>query len=72
MIEIWQPRYHDNKVLIATYKVERGTNQIRFTKDRRLAGKTYVVSGDKIKSCPVETNGRIACYSVPMEYLELA
>lgn len=71
MIEIWQPRYHDNKVLIATYKVKSGQNLIVFTKAKYLQGKIFSCNGSIIKSCPIETNGKISCYAVPMEKLEL-
>ena len=65
MISIWSPRYHDRTVLIAKYKVgER--NEIKFTKARSLSGKTYSLSGDTIKKYPVETNGTIPCYAVPL------
>lgn len=72
MIEIWSPRYHDNVVLIAKYKVCNGQNMIRFTRAKHLLGKTFRVSGDEIRRCKVETNGRIPCYAVPMDKLLLA
>ena len=71
LIEIWQPRYHDKKALIATFRVCSGDNYIKFTKDKRLAGKIYKCSGDVIRKCPIESNGKIACFAVPMENLEL-
>lgn len=70
MIEIWQPRYKDNTVLIATYKVENGFNQIRFTKARHLANMIFEVNSDVIRSCPVESNGKISCFAVPMSKLQ--
>lgn len=71
MIEIWTPRYHDNVVLIATYKVKSGDNFIKFTKAKYLAGKIFKISGADIKSCPLDDNGKITCYAVPMDKLEL-
>ncbi len=71
MIEIWTPRYHDNVVLIATYKVQSGDNLIRFTKAKHLQGKVYKISGSDIRSCPLDDNGRISCFAVPLEKLTL-
>lgn len=67
MIDIWSPRWHDRKVLIAKYKVSDGLNQIRFTKAKSLKGKVYSISGMEIMKYPVETNGTIKCYAVPLE-----
>jgi len=71
MIEIWHPRYYDNKVLIAKHKVSSGINRIVFTKANSYKGKVFEVSGSVIASCPLGTNGRIACYIVPMDKLEV-
>ena len=70
MISIWQPRYKDNVVLIATYKVVRGINEIEFTKAKHLAGMKFVCDSDTIRNCPIESNGKIECYAVPMDKLE--
>lgn len=67
-IEIWQPRWKDRVVLIAKHKVGRH-NQIVFTKAPSLSGKFYV-SGETATKCPIETNGTIACYAVPLSELE--
>ena len=69
MLEIWQPRYIDKKVLIATFKVQDGDNVIMFTRDKKLAGKEFHIDGAVIRQCPVETNGKIDCYAVPMKLL---
>ena len=70
MIAIWQPRYKDNAVLIATYKVVNGDNEIVFTKAKHLLGMKFVCSSDVIRNCPIESNGKISCYAVPMEELK--
>jgi hypothetical protein len=74
VIEIWQPRWKDRKVLIAKFKV--GThNEIHFTGGPQkripdsLKGKFYV-SGDTIRKSPLETNGSIDCYAVDLNELE--
>ncbi len=68
-IEIWNPRWWDRKVLIAKYKVKDGDNEIVFTKAKTLKGKTFIISGDDIRKCPLETNGKIPCYAVPLDDL---
>ncbi len=69
VIEIWQPRWKDRKVLIAKFRV--GThNEIVFTKAPSLDAK-YYMSGAKIRDYPLETNGKIPCYAVPLEELEI-
>lgn len=69
VIEIWQPRWKDRKVLIAKYKV--GThNLIRFTKTKSMPD-DYYLSGTTIAKCPIETNGTVDCYAVPMDELEI-
>ena len=68
MLEIWQPRWHDRKVLIAKYKVCSGVNEIVFTKGT-LKGKKFRINGMDIAKCPLETNGTIVCYAVPLDSL---
>ena len=62
MIEIYQPRWHDRRVLIATYKVSSGVNYIKFTKSPTLKG-VFEITGDEIRKCPRETNGTIVIQS---------
>jgi hypothetical protein len=69
IIQIWQPRYKDRKVLIAKYKVGQ-MNQIEFTKAKHLEGMKFRMSGAEIQKHPVEDNGKIACYAVPMDELK--
>lgn len=67
--EIWQPRYHDGKVLLAAHKV--GThNKIVFTKAPSLGTKPYYISGKTVKKYKKESNGKIDCYVVPVDVLE--
>lgn len=69
LIDIWTPRYKDRKVLIASYKVKE-LNKIIFTKAKHLAGHEYIMSGAKIRSYPIDTNGKVQCYAVPLDDLE--
>lgn len=64
MIEILQPRWHDRKVLIATYKVGEH-NHIKFINTKNMPD-IYYVSGRVIRKYPKESNGTIDCYSVPL------
>ena len=69
LIDIWQRRWKDRIVLIATYKV--GThNEITFSKTKSMP-ESYYLSGEVIRSYPLETNGTISCYAVPLDKLEL-
>lgn len=68
-IEIWQPRYKDNKVLIAKYKIG-ADNLITFTKAKHLKGMRFRISGQDIQKYPITDNGKIACYEVPFDVLE--
>lgn len=65
-IEIWEPRWHDKVVLIAKHVVSKD-NTIVFTKCKSLAGKEYYFSGETIRRCKLGTNGKIACYEVPLK-----
>ena len=66
-IEIWQPRWKDRVVLIAQYKVAKGNNQIVFTKTPTLDGMVFELEDTFIKECPIDTNGKIRCYAVPLD-----
>lgn len=67
-IEIWDPRWHDRKVLIARRKVTPGKNIIKITKG--AARGKYQMSSIAINSYPLETNGVIECYAVPLDKLQ--
>ena len=67
MIEIWQPRWHDRKVLVAKYRVGNGTNRIVFTKTKCYKDMQFDVQAEDIINCPQETNGSVYCYVVPLD-----
>jgi len=67
-IEIWQPRWHDRKVLIAKHKVGQH-NKVVFTKAPTLEGE-YYISGTEVKKYKLEHNGTISCYAVPLDKLD--
>ena len=67
--QIWQPRYHDKRVLLAKHRV--GThNKIVFTKAPSMGTQPYYVSGKEVKKYKLESNGSIPCYAVPVSSLE--
>jgi hypothetical protein len=66
-IPIWEPRYHDKKILINPAKVGEH-NKIKFTKAPSLPGE-YYLSGKTIKKSKKESNGTIDCYAVDVAEL---
>lgn len=67
-IEIWQPRWKDRTVLIAKYKVQ-ANNKIVFTKTKTLKDKEYYITAEELSKYPIEDNGKIACYAIPLDKL---
>jgi hypothetical protein len=57
------------KVLIAKYKVGVD-NVITFTKAKHLEGMKFYISGREVEKYPIESNGKLDCYSVPFDKLE--
>ena len=70
LLKIWQPRYKDHAVLIATYKVKEH-NKIVFERAKHLEGREFYMSGKNIRSYPKDTNGKISVYVVPLDDLEV-
>lgn len=68
MIEIWQPRWKDHKVLIAKHKVGLH-NKIIFTRTPSMPGE-YYASGEDIQKYPITDNGKIPCYEFPVSELK--
>jgi hypothetical protein len=66
-IEIWAPRWHDRKVLIACHKVGV-SNEIVFTKAPTLKG-IYTIKGSEVEKYPKESNGVLDCFAVPLDQL---
>lgn len=67
-IVVFQPRWHDRKVLIAGFKVGEH-NKITFPKTPSMKGDFYL-SGKTIRKYPKESNGKIMCYVVPIDELQ--
>lgn len=71
VLTIWQPRYKDNTVLLAKYKVPDEDFKIVFTRANHLAKQVFKANGRYIKdNFPIESNGKIDCYVVPLSFLD--
>ena len=70
LIDIWAPKYATRTVLIATYKVKEN-NKIIFSKAKHLKGREYYISGAQARKYPTITNGKVSCYNVPLDDLEV-
>lgn len=74
-IEIHEPRWHDNKVLIKDTNVSTH-NKVIFTKANSLKGSQYYISGQVCRSYPKEQiprkhgGGTFTVYAVDMDALE--
>lgn len=69
MINIIEPRYHDRRVLVAKYKVNKSKmNRIKILKGAYKG--LYRMSGIAIMSYPIESNGVIPCFVLPIDKLE--
>lgn len=69
---VWEPRWHDHRVLLAKHKVKKGINTILITGAPRrtsAAEGRYELSEIAIRSYPIESNGTIPCYAVPLDKL---
>lgn len=70
-LEIWQPRYHDKKVLLACGKVDNAKTKylkIVFTKAPTMEG-DWIIDKTRVKRFKRETNGVIQVYAVPLSEL---
>ena len=69
IIPIWQPRYWDKKVLIATYYFTEPVIFFHFCVDRNFKELYYVETNAVINNCSIASNGKIDCYEIPYEYV---
>lgn len=78
-LDIWAPRYSDahtdlseRVALLAQYKVAQSSPVIivNFTKAKHLAGQRFCIKKEDVLRCPVDSNGKIPCYAVPMSAFE--
>jgi hypothetical protein len=78
-LDIWFPRYSDaytdtneRVALLAQYKIAQSSPVIivTFTKAKHLAGQRFCVRKSDVLRCPIDSNGKIPCYAVPMSMFE--
>lgn len=69
LFDIWSPRYHDKRVLLAKNRVGEH-NKIIFSKAPSMGTEPYYISGKVVKKFKKESNGTIDCYSIPLDELE--
>lgn len=72
-LEVFEPRYHDKTALLNGPKVKRATTQwvrVKFTKAKSMEG-DWVVSRSKVMKYPLQSNGTIQCYAVPLSELNI-
>ena len=65
IIDVWEPKYVTNQVLVAKHKVKKGDNYIRFTKAKHLQDGLYKIHSDVITKCRFQPNGKGFVYLVP-------
>lgn len=74
MIDIWEPRYHDKKVLVANYRIpSRGDIDIKISKGY-YAGK-YTIARETIANSPIEQmktkkGGTVDMRVIPIDKLQ--
>ena len=78
-LDIWQPRYssaytdtNERVALLAQYKVQQASPVIliNFTKAKHLMGQRFCITREAAMRYPVDSNGKIGCYAVPMSAFE--
>lgn len=74
-LDIWAPRYSsaytatDERVaLLAQYKVAQSSPVILvdFTKAKHLKGQRFCITRENAMHYPLDSNGKIPCYAIPM------
>lgn len=74
MIEVWQPRWRDRKVLIARYRIPAGQDfKIKITQS--VAKGVYLVKNETVRKAPIEMmktrqGKEIQMRAVPLDELE--
>lgn len=66
---IWQMKYCTKTVLVATSKVNNDKTYLYFVADRNYPD-LYSVESKRVRNCcQIINNGKIPCYSIPIEML---
>lgn len=78
-LDIWFPRYSDaytdtneRVALLAQYKIAQSSPLIivNFTKAKHLLGQRFCIRKQDVQHYPIDSNGKIPCYAVPMSAFE--
>lgn len=72
-LEVFNPRWHDKIVLLNGPKIKNASTKwvrIKFTKAKSLEG-DWVISRSKVMKYPLQSNGTIQCYAVPLSELSV-
>lgn len=72
---IWEPRYHDKKVLLSKLKVDqpkakRKVEHLIVELESNYMRGSWYLSRTVAKRAKVESNGVIDCYCVPLDKLQ--
>ncbi len=79
VLPIWAPRYssaytesRERVALLSKQKVDFATPVVlvKFTRAKHLEGQRYCILKETAQSYPVDSNGVIPCYAVPMSAFE--
>lgn len=68
-IVLWTPRWRDRTAMIAQYKVGQH-NEVTFSKAKSMPD-AYYITGEEVRKHPLQPNGKLMCYCVPLDKLEL-
>lgn len=68
--DILSPRWHDKKVLLKASKVDKSKNKLLKIKFQKAPEGYWVIEKSKAKRFPIESNGVIQCYVIPLAALE--
>jgi hypothetical protein len=78
-LDIWAPRYSDaytatdeRVALLAQYKVMQSSPVILvdFSKAKHLKGQRFCITREAAMRYPLDSNGKIPCYAIPMSAFE--
>lgn len=68
-IPIWQPRYHDNVVLVNCNKVSEKENTLLYFCGDINYPNLYAIDYKKLDDYSIGNNGSIYCFEVPLKDL---
>lgn len=66
IIEVWNPKYSTNEVLVSLYKLKQGDNYIRITKDKNYKDKLLKINYQDTLQFGIQQNGRGKVRVIPV------